>query len=376
MGSVFASAMAASSPADAGLSGGDTQVGLIYTFIGLIHQFNMLPSYASSYVRHVLTVAERLGAHRPTLLDHAGLDEATLADPNARVSQPQVLCLYQAGSTLTGNPCLGLTVGEAVRADGLHQLGYALMSCETVGEALAVNLRFQPLVMGPGRFDTQLTDDTVTLSWRPDGASPALLRPINESILASWVRFGQWITGSAATPMSVTFCHARPADLSAYHRIFQCPLTFEGASNSLTGPRFLLDLPLKQANPGLKQALLSAMEAQLPQHASHPTDWLALVKQTLQMTLHQPGEHLPQLAAMLHTSERTLKRRLNEQGTSLRAMLQDLRMEHATKRLQDPDVTIHVIAQELGYQSTSAFSQAFKKWQGTQPSTLRRRSPK
>ena len=336
----------------------------------------MLPSYASSYVRHVLTVAERLGAHRPTLLDHAGLDEATLADPNARVSQPQVLCLYQAGSTLTGNPCLGLAVGEAVRADGLHQLGYALMSCETVGEALAVNLRFQPLVMGQGRFDTQLTDDTVTLSWRPDGASPALLRPINESILASWVRFGQWITGSAATPMSVTFCHARPTELSAYHRIFQCPLTFEGASNSLTGPRFLLDLPLKQANPGLKQALLSAMEAQLPQHASHPTDWLALVKQTLQMTLHQPGEHLPQLAAMLHTSERTLKRRLNEQGTSLRAMLQDLRMEHATKRLQDPDVTIHVIAQELGYLSTSAFSQAFKKWQGTQPSTLRRRSPK
>ena len=201
-----------------------------------------------------------------------------------------MLCLYQAGSTLTGNPCLGLAVGEAVRADGLHQLGYALMSCETVGEALAVNLRFQPLVMGQGRFDTQVTDDTVTLSWRPDGASPALLRPINESILASWVRFGQWITGSAATPMSVTFCHARPTELSAYHRIFQCPLTFEGASNSLTGPRFLLDLPLKQANPGLKQALLSAMEAQLPQHAPQPMDWLAQVKQALQMTLHQPGE--------------------------------------------------------------------------------------
>lgn len=340
----------------------------------------MLPSYASSYVRHVLTVAESLGADRPTLLEHAGLDEPTLADPNTRVTQPQVLCLYQAGSTLTGNPSLGLAVGEAVRADGLHQLGYALMSCETVGEALAVNLRFQPLVMGQGQFDTQLTDDTVTLSWRPDGASPALLRPINESILASWVRFGQWITGSAAAPMRVTFCHARPADLSAYHRIFQCPLSFDGASNSLTGPRFLLDLPLKQANPGLKQALLSAMEAQLPRHNTHtthhPMDWLSLVKQTLQLTLHQPGGHLPQLAAMLHTSERTLKRRLNEQGTSMRALLQDLRMEHAMQRLQAPQANIQAIAQELGYLSTSAFSQAFKKWQGTQPSTLRRRSPK
>ena len=71
------------------------------------------------------------------------------------------------------------------------------MSCETVGEALALNLRYQPLVMGHGQFEQTLTDDTITLCWRPDGASAALLRPINEATLASWVRFGQWITGQA-----------------------------------------------------------------------------------------------------------------------------------------------------------------------------------
>lgn len=342
----------------------------------------MLPSYASSYVRHVLSVAEGLGANRQVLLDYAALDEDDLRDPSHRVSQPQVLCLYQAGSTLTGQPSLGLSVGETVRPDGLHQLGYALMSCETVGEALALNLRFQPLVMGQGLFDTTLTDDTVTLCWRPDGASPALLRPINESILASWVRFGQWITGSGATPMGVTFCHARPSDLSAYHRIFQCPLSFDGLTNSLTGPRYLLDLPLKQANPGLKQALLSAMEPQLKQQAdTQPlrqgdTDWIVQVKQALLLTLHQPGGHLPRLAQALHTSERTLKRRLSERGTTLRELLQEVRMQHALQRLQTPHASIDAVALELGYQSTSAFSQAFKKWQGAAPSTLRRQALK
>lgn len=342
----------------------------------------MLPSYASSYVRHVLSVAEGLGANRQILLDYAALDEQALLAPSYRVSQPQVLCLYQAGSTLTGQPSLGLAVGETLRPDGLHQLGYALMSCETVGEALALNLRFQPLVMGQGLFDTIQTDDTVTLCWRPDGASPALLRPINESILASWVRFGQWITGSGATPMGVTFCHARPADLSAYHRIFQCPLTFDGPTNSLTGPRYLLDLPLKQANPGLKQALLTAMESQLKQQPDPDrpgpgdTDWILQVQQALRLTLAQPGEHLPRLAQALNTSERTLKRRLREQGTTLRELLQEVRMQHALRQLQTPQVSIAAVAQELGYQSTSAFSQAFKKWQGAAPNRLRRRSPK
>lgn len=342
----------------------------------------MLPSYASSYVRQVLSVAQGLGADRQVLLDYAALDEHDLHDANYRVSQPQVLCLYQAGSTLTGQASLGLAVGEAVRPQGLHQLGYALMSCETVGEALALNLRFQSLVMGQGQFDTTLTDDTVTLCWRPDGASPALLRPINESILASWVRFGQWITGSSATPMGVTFCHAKPPDLSAYHRIFQCPLTFEGPTNSLTGPRYLLDLPLKQANPGLKQALLSAMESQLKQQPASPlagpdhTDWVLQVKQALRLTLTQPGGHLPRLAHTLNTSERTLKRRLSEQGTTLRQLLQEVRMQHALEQLQRPQASIETIAQELGYQSASAFSLAFKNWQGAAPSRLRRRSPK
>ncbi len=342
----------------------------------------MLPSYASSYVRHVLSVAQGLGANRQVLLDYAALTEDDLLDPSYRVSQPQVLCLYQAGSTLTGQASLGLSVGETVRPEGLHQLGYALMSCETVGEALALNLRFQPLVMGQGLFDTILTDDTVTLCWRPDGASPALLRPINESILASWVRFGQWITGSGATPLSVTFCHPKPSDLSAYHRLFQCPLGFDGPTNSLTGPRYILDLPLKQANPGLKQALLSAMESQLKQQPPPrlpglaDTDWTLQVRQALRLTLHQPAGHLPRLAQALNTSERTLKRRLSKQGTSLRELLQEVRMQHALHRLQTPHISIDMVAQELGYQSTSAFSQAFKKWQGLAPSTLRRRSPK
>lgn len=335
----------------------------------------MLPSYASSYVRHILTVAESLGAERRILLEHAALQESDLLRPDARISQPQVLCLYQAGITLTQTPSLPLLVGEAIRPEGLHQLGYALMSCETVGEALSVNLRFQPLVMGQGQFDTHLTDDTVTLSWKPDGASAALLRPINESILASWVRFGQWITGSPATPLQVSFCHSRPADLQAYHRIFQCPLAFDGPTNSLTGPRFLLDLPIKQANPGLKRALLSALEAQLNASAPgpHTTDWLMQVKQTLRLHLHEPGAHLPRLAIALNLSERTLKRKLAEHGTSVRALLQELRWQHAQERLRDPGARIEQIALELGYQSASAFSLACRNWQGTTPNRLRRR---
>ena len=344
----------------------------------------MLPTYASSFARHIVDTAARLGADRETVLSHAGLTWSDLQNPQHRVTQPQLLCLYQAAALLTDYPHMGLLVGEAVRPEGLHQLGYALMSCQTVGEALAVNLRFQALVMGPGQFDTQLSDDLVTLSWRPDGASPALLRPLNETILASWVRFGQWITGSPATPLRVAFCHARPPDIQSYHRVFQCPIDFDCTTNSLTGPRFLLELPLRQANPGLKQALLAAMEKELPlspqaplsrRHSNAEMDWVESVKLALLSTLDQPGAHLPRVAGMLHVSERTLKRQLQAKGTSLRTLLQDVRAEQALGQLASAEAPIHQLAAQLGYQSTSAFSQAFKRWQGSSPRTLRHRPP-
>lgn len=344
----------------------------------------MLPTYAASFANHIADVASSLGANRSTVLAHAGLSSQALKASQARVTQPQLLCLYQAAALLTDCPHIGLLVGESIRPEGLHQLGYALMSCQSVGEALNVNLRYQALVMGPGQFDTELTSDLVTLSWRPDGASAALLRPLNETILASWVRFGQWITGSPATPLAVSFCHSRPTDIQAYHRIFQCPIQFGDDTNRLTGPRFLLDLPLKQANPGLKQALLSAMEHELHLSGSQASNRIAnraaatqveSVKLALLSTLDQPGAHLPRVAAMLHISERTLKRQLQAQGTNIRQLLKDLRMEQALNQLKTSDVPIQQVAQQLGYQSNSAFTQAFKRWQGNPPRTLRHQPP-
>lgn len=344
----------------------------------------MIPTYAGSFASHIADVASSLGADRQTVLAHAGLSSQALMVPQTRVTQPQLLCLYQAAAVLTDCPHIGLLVGESIRPEGLHQLGYALMSCQSVGEALNVNLRYQALVMGPGHFDTKFTADRVTLSWRPDGASPALLRPLNETILASWVRFGQWITGSPATPLEVSFCHGRPPEIQAYHRIFQCPIRFRDETNRLTGPKFLLDLPLKQANPGLKQALLSAMENELHSSGAHSThsaldlkgpSLVETVKLALFSTLDQPGPHLPRVAAMLHLSERTLKRQLQTQGTSIRQLLQTLRMEQAMSQLQATETSIQQLSQQLGYQSCSAFTQAFKRWQGNPPRTLRRQPP-
>jgi len=72
----------------------------------------------------------------------------------------------------------------------------------------------------------------------------------------------------------------------------------------------------------------------------------------------------------MHTSERTLRRRLSEHDTSYLSLLDELRAALARKLLQEPALTIDDVAQRLGFSDTSSFFHAFKRWTGSTPSSF------
>ncbi|MCY1551827.1 putative HTH-type transcriptional regulator [compost metagenome] len=88
----------------------------------------------------------------------------------------------------------------------------------------------------------------------------------------------------------------------------------------------------------------------------------------------QPAGTLPSLASfasMLNTSERTLKRRLQAEGTSFRDLYTRLQATAAATLVADESYTLTQVAEQLGYADLSSFSQAFKRWHGTSPSHFR-----
>lgn len=77
------------------------------------------------------------------------------------------------------------------------------------------------------------------------------------------------------------------------------------------------------------------------------------------------------LAELLCVSSRTLQRRLKEQGTSFRALLQDLRIQLAEKHFRYTDTSCSELGFALGYQDYKQFHRAFKSWFGITPEQYR-----
>jgi AraC-like DNA-binding protein len=115
------------------------------------------------------------------------------------------------------------------------------------------------------------------------------------------------------------------------------------------------------------EALLAALPVPAPDSSAHR------VRRILADALAD-GEGQATLAAVadkLHMSERSLQRRLADEGLKFDALLDELRRELAVRYLQDRKVAIAEVAYLLGYSEPSAFHRAFKRWTGKTPSELR-----
>jgi AraC-like DNA-binding protein len=69
----------------------------------------------------------------------------------------------------------------------------------------------------------------------------------------------------------------------------------------------------------------------------------------------------------LGVSRRTLSRRLAEEGTSFRHILDDVRREFACALLQDRSLSIADVAFFLEYSEPAAFNRSFRRWTGQTP---------
>ena len=73
----------------------------------------------------------------------------------------------------------------------------------------------------------------------------------------------------------------------------------------------------------------------------------------------------------LHISDRTLRRRLQEESTSFKEILNEVRMTMAQEYLSNTTLSIQEIAYLLEYSEASNFHRAFKNWCNKTPNDYR-----
>lgn len=332
-------------------------------------------SVSVAYLQGLVDYLARLGIEPAQLLALAQLSPEILAQRDQRIAASTYLDLLGQGVRLSGDDCLGLHLGEAIRPGYYGVLGYLIMSCPTLADALHRQARYAALVGNLGQIELEdwpqgdSPEPLVVHRWTP--LLPQQQRQIAEETLAGWVTFGRWVTGLDEPPLEVHFQHPAPADTREHQRLFRCPVKFAQAQNALIFPKRLLTLSLGQADAQVRLMLDAYADRRLSE-IEQGHSLLDRARALLARQLPEQGIELEQLAAQLALSPRTLQRRLREAGLSFSQLVDETRQQLVLHYLRDPALELADIAFLVGFSEAGSLARAFRRWTGQTPAEYRR----
>jgi AraC-like DNA-binding protein len=333
-------------------------------------------SVGAGYARRLFTVVENFGLPRNGLLHHAAGALSDWEPSQARIPLPALLALFHSALALTGRRDLALEFGRMARPDTFDVLGYALMTCRNLGEAIELVPLYRRVVFDSGYSETQfaVAEGRARLAWvvLPEAQHPGLPYDelLAESLIASWCGFGRWITGTDMPLLEVRFRHAAPADPRPFASFFACPVVFGADENAVHFDARLLAQPLLQADAKLNLAMRDQARKAMEQNREENAE-TQQVRKSLARLMPKCEASLNHVAADLGMNPRTLQRRLAGADFSFQAILDDTRRELAQVYLRDAALSALDVALLLGYAEQSSFTRAFRHWFGSTPSAWR-----
>ena len=121
----------------------------------------------------------------------------------------------------------------------------------------------------------------------------------------------------------------------------------------------------------MNKILLEVCEESLNARKSNAGPFRITVENAIAPLLPHGQAQTHFVAKKLGMSERTLARRLAEEGVTFIEVLQQLKASLASRYLEDHGMRISRIAWLLGFEDASSFSHACRRWTGKSPRELR-----
>jgi AraC-like DNA-binding protein len=285
------------------------------------------------------------------------------------LSHQQTRALILRAQRMLGEPALGLVVGARETPLSWGLPGLALLTCETLEEAITYGVKHQ------GHAGSLLVhriggDDKLVHLIAASTVFDVQIEPfLVEESFASFVAIVRNLMGSSFKPVQVEFAFPHEEHGPLYRRYFRCPVYFDAAAHRLTLESRWMSARL----PGYDRVTCSLIRSQLNQLLQVPigqNDLVESLSNRLRYSLEERSLQ-SELAAQVNVSERTLRRRLGQQDTGFRTLLDNARYERSRDLLANTKLSIAAIAEAVGYSDARAFRRAFKRWSGLLPTQLR-----
>lgn len=343
------------------------------------HDSNAIATVRASVVSLIADgLASRNLEFKP-LLAGRGTEPSHLADPYAELDLREYVRIFEGAARLARDPFFGLRLAQDIDLEQFGPLGIVILAAGTLGKAAVAWARYSRTWQSGTTTEVVANGDVTECVYQIEDSSIAPRRQDTEFTLALICRLFHGAAGGQWAPLGVQFEHAAPEGFSTtagkrlYQRAFRSPVEFGASSNRILIESGDLKLPTSGAYQRLAphvEHLLQTLERpeRLPQRLSERVT--RLVRNRLG---YQPVT-VESIAAALGISSRTLQRRLEEEGLSVRSILKECRRGRAEAMLADPARQVTTVAHSLGYADTAVLSRAFKSWTGSAPRSYRRKS--
>ncbi|ASK35091.1 AraC family transcriptional regulator [Alloalcanivorax mobilis] len=326
-------------------------------------------SISAEYLTLMLEVLAKRGISEDQALAGLRIEAGSWRDPRARLTAKVFDRFARRVLALTEEPWLGWELGASMTLSSHGFLGYAAMSSDTLGDALELAVKY---------FRTRST--IVQLELFVDGEWAVLqvnemlslgeLAPlVIESLFSSFHFMGMQLLPDMEIFGELRFSYPEPAYFQKLRALIPVPIYFDCAYSQMRFPAERLQRRLRFADPRLAQMAAAQCEQEMEQIKAPPPLLGRVRRIMLAGSGGFPG--VEDVASEMHMSSRTLKRKLQQLGTSYQRLLDDLRKGLAVEYLTQSQRSVDEVALALGYSDASNFARAFRRWTGRSPSDYR-----
>lgn len=326
---------------------------------------------AATAVRHLLEAADEAGIARETCLAGTRLTSERIGDPTSEIAVWQELSVARnLARALPDTTGLGVHLGQRVHLSAYGPAALALLASATPREAFEIARRFSGLLVVVSRTSLSRAAGSTSLTFDASLLPTEAHRLLLERDLLATITAVAELIGRTTFPMELDLEFPADGSTELWRQAADVTPRFAARQTRLTMSNEFLDSPLPQADSYSFRLAVDECEDLVRRRRSR----LTVADQVRERLRSGIDHHVPtieQVAGALLTTVRTLRRRLDAEGTSFRALADDVRRGIAVDLLTTHRLTVQQVAARLGYADASAFSHAFKRWTGIGPAAYR-----
>lgn len=324
----------------------------------------------SLFVRKVVRAAGP-AIDADAVLASVGLDPRGDAELGQMISDAAYYdMLERIAGQMGGGWALPVRTGASMECDDYGAFGLAWKTAPTLRGSFARAERYWRLLTSVTEYELRQEAEGAWFLLHRAGLRRLGLRLSNEASLASVLSISRQVSPLPVTPLEVRFQHPAPPDLSAHNAFFGCPIEFEADRDGLLFSTDALTRRNRMGDEAITRFLLPHLDVELKRLEAERS-LTEMVHDAVAGSLSDGVPKMPAIARRMGMSERTLQRRLSEEGLSFQALVDSARRDLAEGLLMQSDYSLAEVAFLTGFSEQSAFTRAFKRWSSQTPAAYR-----